>query len=172
MELTPERYDNTKKNFAALIAALEKRKLKYTVQSTDPDRPHVVISFTGEDLPLSLHIVMWGDRQVISILSAMPFHITEDRRMEAALAVTCANQRLIDGSFDLNMENGELRFRLTSTFLGTVMTEEAFIYMIYTAADTIDRYNDRFMLVNTGELSAEEFAAAEHHKSAAAQEEA
>lgn len=172
MELTPERLDNTKKNFATLISALEKRKLKYNIQSNEPDRPHVVLSFTGEDLPLSLHIVLWSDRQVVSILSAMPFHINENRRMEAALAVTHANQGLIDGSFDLNMQNGELRFRLTSTYMGTAMTEEAFLYMIYTSADTIDRYNDRFMLVNTGALSVEEFVAADRKPTDAPHEEA
>lgn len=161
MELTTQHIENTKKNFAVLIACLEQRKLKYTVESTDGERPHVLIHFTGNDLPMSLHIFLRADRQIISVLSAMPFRMKEEKRRDAAAAVAYANHGLIDGSFDLNMESGEIRFRMTSSYMDTTATESLFAYMIYMSADTIDRYNDRFMMLNTGAMELDGFIAAD-----------
>ncbi|MCQ2435231.1 MAG: YbjN domain-containing protein [Oscillospiraceae bacterium] len=161
MELTPEHLENAKQNFAVLLSCLEQRKLKYSVETPDGERPHVLIHFTGNDLPMSLHIIFRADRQIVSVLSAMPFRMTEEHRRDAAVAVAYANNGLIDGSFDLNMDTGEIRFRMTSSFMDMTATEAMFAYMIYMSAETIDRYNDRFMMLNTGAMSLDGFIAAD-----------
>ena len=140
---------------------LEHRKLKYTVQEQTPERTHVKIHFTGEDIPMTLHIILRADRQIVSVLSAMPFFITEAHRDDAAKAVAAANQGLIDGSFDLNLDTGEIRFRLTSCFIGTVLSEELYSYLMFVSAETIDRYNDRFCDLNTGNMNLERFLSAD-----------
>lgn len=170
MELTPEHIDNMQKNFAALIQSLENKKLKYSVESEDNDRAHVKISFTGNDLPMTLHILLRADRQIVSVISAMPFRIREEVRRDAAIAVTYANHGLIDGSFDMNMETGEIRFRLTSSFHNTLLHESLYQYLIYVSADTVDRYNDRFMMLNTGDMDLQGFIAADKKMEGSAEE--
>ena len=91
----------------------------------------------------------------------MPFVIAPERRSDAAMAVIAANHGLIDGSFDLNMQSGELYFRLTSAFMGTVLTEELFSYLMFVSAETIDRFNDRFEALNSGKLDLAGFLAAD-----------
>lgn len=161
MEDEQKRIETAAQNTEVLLAMLEHRKLKYTIEERTDVRTHIRIHFTGEDLPMTLHIILRTDRQIVSVLSVMPFRIDEARRNEAAIAVTAANHGLIDGSFDLNMQTGEIRFRLTSCFIGTVLSEALYAYLMFVSAETIDRYNDRFRDLNEGKLDLEGFLAAD-----------
>lgn len=161
MELDQTRIESTAKNTEQLLSMLEHKKLKYTVQERTDARTHILLHFTGEDLPMTLHIILRTDRQIASVFSVMPFQIAEERRTDAALAVTAANHGLIDGSFDLNMQTGEIRFRLTSCYIGTVLTEDLFSYLMFVSAETVDRYNDRFEALNNGTLDLEGFLRAD-----------
>ena len=161
MELDQTRIDNTAKNTEMLISMLEHKKLKYTVEEQTDARAHIRLHFTGEDLPITLHIILRTDRQIASVFSVMPFHISEERMTDAAIAVAAANHGLIDGSFDLNPQTGEIRFRLTSCYIGTVLTEALFSYLMFVSAETIDRYNDRFEALNNGKLDLEGFLKAD-----------
>ncbi|MBQ5334656.1 MAG: YbjN domain-containing protein [Oscillospiraceae bacterium] len=152
MEVTAERAALTKKNAEILISMLEHRKLRYAVEEQSDARTHIRISFTGNDLPMTLHIILRADRQIVSVLSAMPFKMAPERMHDAAVAVIAANHGLIDGSFDLNMQTGEIFFRLTTAYLGTTLTEELFSYLMFVSAETIDRFNDRFNDLNDGKL--------------------
>jgi hypothetical protein len=157
MEPDAQRIENTARNTEVLLAMLDHHNLKYTVEEQTDIRTRIRIHFTGEDLPMTLHIILRTDRQIASIYSVMPFEIKEERRNDAALAVTAANHGLIDGSFDLNMNTGEIRFRLTSCYIGTVLTEQLFSYLMFVSAETVDRYNDRFEKLNNGELDLDGF---------------
>ena len=157
MGLNPERAENTRKNAAALTAMLDRQNLMYTVEEESDARISIRIHFQGEDLPLTLHIVLRTDRQIATVFSVMPERFPESRLTEAALAVAVANQGLIDGSFDLNMKTGEVRFRLTSSYIETVLSEMLFSYLMYVSAETVDRYNDRFTALSRGEADLAEF---------------
>lgn len=157
MELDRIRIENAAKNAEVLIAMLEHRKLKYTVEERTDARTGIRLHFAGEDLPMTLYIILRADRQIATVFSAMPFQVAPEHRYDTAIAVLAANHGLIDGSFDLNMQTGEIRFRLTSCFIGTVLTEELFSYMMFVSAETVDRYNDRFKALNDGEMNLDVF---------------
>ena len=161
MEDEQKRIEIASQNTEVLLSMLDKRKLKYTIEERTEVRTHIRIHFTGEDLPMTLHIILRTDRQIVSVLSVMPFRISEERLNDAAIAVTAANHGLIDGSFDLNLQTGEIRFRLTSCFIGTVLSEALYAYLMFVSAETIDRYNDRFRDLNDGRLDLDGFLAAD-----------
>ncbi len=161
MEDEQKRMKNAAQNAEVLLAMLDHQKLKYTIEERTEVRTHIRIHFTGEDIPMTLHIILRTDRQIVSVLSVLPFKIGEARRQDAAIAVAAANHGLIDGSFDLNMQTGEIRFRLTSCFIETVLSEALYSYLMYVSAETIDRYNDRFRDLNEGKLNLEGFLAAD-----------
>ena len=161
MELDPSRIAGTEQNADILISMLNHRKLRYSIEEKTDTRTHIRIIFTGRDLPMTLHILLRTDKQIVSVLSAMPFKITPEKRSDAAFAVIAANHGLIDGSFDLNMQTGEIRFRLTSSYMETTLSETLFSYLMYVSAETIDRFNDRFEGLNNGTLTLEEFLAAD-----------
>ena len=161
--MTPDlsRIENMKQNAAVLTAMLDHRNLKYTVQEQTDARTHIRIRFSGADLPMTLHIILRADKQIASVFSVMPFAVAEERRKDAAVAVAAANHGLIDGSFDLNLSSGEIRFRLTSCFIDSVLSESLFSYLMFVSAETVDRYNDRFLALNSGDMTLEQFLAAD-----------
>lgn len=161
MTLDPNRIENTQKNAAVLTAMLDHRKLKYTVKEQTDARTHIRIHFAGEDMPMTLHIILRTDKQIASVISVLPFAVDEARRNEAAVAVAAVNHGLIDGSFDLSLKTGEIRFRLTSCYIGSVLSEALFTYLMFVSAETIDRYNDRFLALNNGEMTLDQFLAAD-----------
>ncbi len=152
---------STKQNTAVLIAMLEHKKLKYKIEEQTEERAHIRICFTGEDLPLTLHIILRADKQIATVFSVLPFHMQKEKIADAALAVAAANFGLIDGSFDLNPETGEIRFRLTSCYKSAVLSEELFSYLMFVSAETVDRYNDRFQSLNDGKMTLREFLSAD-----------
>ena len=106
---------------------------------------------------MTLHIILRSDKQIISVISPMPFRMKKEMIPDAALAVAAANHGLIDGSFDLNLYTGEIRFRLTSCYRGSLLSEELFSYLMFISAETVDQYNDRFQGLNDGTLDIQEF---------------
>lgn len=157
METDLEKSQTTAQNADCLIAMLEHKGLRYQIVQRTDAQTHIAVRFQGKDLPMTLHVVLRADRQIVSVYSAMPFAFPLERLQIAALACAAANHGMIDGSFDLDLETGELRFRLTSCYIDTVLSEALFSYLLYVSAETIDRYNDRFLLLSKGELELEDF---------------
>ena len=50
---------------------------------------------------------------------------------------------------------------LGMSFIGTVLSEALYAYLMFVSAETIDRYNDRFRDLNEGKLNLEGFLAAD-----------
>ena len=73
------------------------------------------------------------------------------------MAVCVANYGLINGSFDYDLSDGEIRFRLVSSYRESILSEALFNYMIVVSAGTVDDYNDKFLMVSNGMMSAEDF---------------
>lgn len=141
--------------------ALDAKDWKYTRHDED-----LVLTFgaRGDDLSMDFLLVVNPEAQVISVISLMPFKINEDKRVEAALAVCMANYGLVNGSFDYDISDGEIRFRLASSFRESILGEELINYMVLVAAGTIDKYNDKFLAVSTGVMSFEQFVEWEQKK--------
>ena len=137
-----------------LINMLNTRNWKYERHDDD-----LIIKsgIKGEDLPINFILLVKPQNQVVQFISSLPFNIPEDKRVEAAIAVCVANYGLIDGSFDYDVNDGEIRFRLTSSYRDSYLGADLFEYMIMCAASTVDDYNDRFFMLSKGMISIEDF---------------
>ena len=111
----------------------------------------------GEDLPIDFLVIVKPLNQVVQFLSSMPFNMPEDKRVEGALAICTANYGLVDGSFDYDLSDGQIVFRLTSSYRESLLSEALFEYMIMVSASTIDKYNDRFFMLAKGMITLEQF---------------
>ena len=111
----------------------------------------------GEDLPIDFLVIVKPRNQVVQFISSMPFNMPEDKRVEGALAICTANYGLVDGSFDYDLSDGQIVFRLTSSYRESLLSEALFEYMIMVSASTIDKYNDRFFMLAKGMITLEQF---------------
>ena len=117
----------------------------------------LTMTLQGDDLPQPTFVEVDDKRKIIQIVSPIPSHIPEDKRIDAAVAVSVANYGLANGSFDLDMNDGEIRYRVAQGFMGIEVSEELIGYMIAVIFQTTDKYNDRFFMLGKGLISLDKF---------------
>lgn len=76
---------------------------------------------------MEINIKVDSDRQLIVILSHLPFVIPENKRLDATVAVSVVNNKLVDGSFDYSIADGHMFFRMTSSFNESEIGNELFV---------------------------------------------
>ena len=121
------------------------------------DELKLMFGVGGDDIPMNFLIIIDADRQLVRLLSLLPFQMNSDKRVEGAIATCIINYVLADGSFDFDLDEGHIMFRLTASFRESLLGEELFKYMVSIACHTIDKYNDQLCDLNDGKISLEDF---------------
>ena len=149
-----EKKERAARVYATLCRAIENREWVYDKKEED-----LVVQFrvSGDDLPMYFTLVVDEGRQLIRLFSPMTFKMSEDKRIEGAIATSVATNALVDGAFDYNLEDGNICFRMTSCFWGSEIGEDVLQYMISCATHTVDDYNDMFQALDKGYLTLEAF---------------
>ena len=137
-----------------LCDKLDEMKLRYTKHEKD-----LVITFTvtGDDLPMQFVLNIDAKRELIRLISPLPVQFTGEKKVEACIATSQANYTLADGSFDFDFKEGTIYFRMTSSYVDSLISKDLFAYMISVACLTVDEYNDKFLMLSKGMLALEEF---------------
>lgn len=152
-----------KEVYDSLCELLDEMELHYTKDDEDAYDGDLVLRFTmaGDDLPMRFIFVIDPDRQLIRVMSPLPFTTSEEKRLDMAIAVCVASRGLPDGSFDYDISDGTVTFRQTVSFRESKIGKALFLYLLHWSNSTVDRYNDRLFAVSKGLMSLEDFIAAE-----------
>lgn len=140
--------------FTTLCDVMERRGWKYENDEKDLT-VHFIVS--GDDIPMQFILVIDAERQLIRLMSPLPFKMSEDKRIDGAIATCAASFGLADGSFDYDLTEGRIIFRMTASFRESLIGEELFHYMIECSCVTVDEYNDKFLAIDKGLLSVSDF---------------
>ncbi len=146
--------EQAKDAFATLCRTLDKHEWSY---NKDDENLSLKCGAQGDDLPMEFTIKVDADRMLVMLASHLPFVIQEDKRIDVAIAVSAVNNVLADGCFDYDIATGHLFFRMTNSFMESVLSEEVFAYLLFCSCHTIDEYNDKFLMLAKGMLSIEQF---------------
>ncbi len=139
--------------YKTLCEMLEEREWHY---EKDDEALNINCGAQGDDLPMDILIEVDKERQLITLLSQMPYSIPENRRTEIAVAVCQANNGMVDGSFDYDCLSGDIIFRITSSYRESLIGKELLAYMLMCACYTIDEYNDKFLIVAKNSMTYDE----------------
>ena len=140
--------------FDTLCQALESFNYRY---QKNEDELVVKFGVIGDDLPMNFIVKIDDERELVSLFSALPVRFKNDKRVEGSIATNAVNYLLADGSFDYDLRDGEVTFRMTSSYRDSMIGTEMLKYMIDISIQTVDRYNDKLFLVNQGILDFEDF---------------
>ena len=143
-----------RKHYERLCQALDEREWNY---EKEEDKLLVHFGVSGDDIPMNMVIFIDQDREVVRLYSPMGFQVDEDKRIEMALASCTATYGLADGSFDFNMGDGNIIFRMSHSYRDSQLGVQFFHYMISCACATVDDYNDKFLAIANGVLSIGDF---------------
>ncbi len=144
--------------YDTLCRALENKGWHY-----EKEEEKFVVHFgvNGDDIPMKMFMLVDVDRQLIRLLSPLPFNFAEDKRIDGALAVCAASYGLTNGSFDYDISDGSVTFRMVQPFDGCIIGEALFDYMISLSCSIVDKYNDTFLAINKGLVSVTDFISKE-----------
>ena len=124
---------------------------------SDDQKLRIECGAKGEDLPIELNIHFDVEKQLIMILSKLPFDIAEDKRVDAVVAICAINNALVDGCFDYDINTGTVFFRITNSFLDSFMSKEVCMTLLYKVCKMVDDYNDKLLMLAKGMLTIEQF---------------
>ncbi|GHU68438.1 hypothetical protein AGMMS49983_21080 [Clostridia bacterium] len=144
------------KVYATLVNYFDGKGFSHT---DEPEELVLRCTFKTDDLPADLRFKIIGELDLIHLLSTIPVQLSADRIEEGCLAACSASNDLFDGNFIVNSEDGSIVYKLSYYYTGSIIGEEMIDYMLDMGLAMIDRYNDRFLLLQKGLLSAAEFVA-------------
>jgi len=122
----------------------------------NPNSGAISLRIPGRVGILDVSIFVNENMNVLLLFVSSFYRVQPDRRGEIAELITRANYGLNIGCFELDMSDGEIRFRMSS-FLDEVNITDSFIRRIIGVAATIyDHYLPEIMLVDFGEIDIDE----------------
>lgn len=136
--------------YECVAQMLDEKQYKY---KRDDENLEIRIVLRGEDIPMDFSLKIDSERDLVIFSSILPFKIKGESLVAAAVAVCNINYYLADGSFDLDVRDGELSFKLTSSYKDSLLSKESLTYMFELACFTLDKYNDKLLFVNEGQMS-------------------
>ena len=150
-----EKYDaNALAVFDTVCRALDGENLKYDTNKKDMI---VYLSARGEDLPIDVIFKVDAGRGVLTVFSPLDTKAKEEKMVEFAVAVNAANFSLVNGSFDYDISDGKIMFRMAQPYLNGNISEKVVMYLFYCVFSTVDEYNDRFLMLDKGMIDLSKF---------------
>ncbi|MBO7292727.1 MAG: YbjN domain-containing protein [Clostridia bacterium] len=123
----------------------------------DDEKMIIQSGIKGEDFPIRFLLIVNDRNEVIQFVSSLPFQMPEDMRVDGAIAVAVANYGMVDGCFDYDLNDGEIRFRLTTAFRDGTIGPDLVEYIIGVSAAMVEKYNDRFFMLAKKMMTIEQF---------------
>ncbi len=143
-----------KQVYNTLCEAIERRDWNF---GKDEEKLLVHFGVRGDDIPMNFILVVDASRQLVRLMSPMPYKMSEEKRMEGAIAACAASYGMIDGSFDYDLSDGSIVFRMTASFIESAIGEGLLQYMISCSCVMVDKYNDQFLAIDKGLMSIADF---------------
>ncbi len=150
-----------KSAFATLCRYLDGDDWRY-----EKDEENLVVSLRaqGEDLPIEAIVKIEEERETVRFMSRMPCKVPEDKRIDMAIAVSIANNLLVEGNFDYDITDEKIIFVSVNSIAGSVLGEKAFAHIVLRGFNCIDEYNDKFLMLSKGMMTLEQFIEGENKK--------
>ncbi len=127
----------------------------------DEEKLSVFGTIGGEDIPVRFIMKANPNNSTISFFSFLPFKTDASKRVDMAMAVSVANFGLANGSFDYNIKDGTIIFRIGVPMLGLEITEKFITHMFILGVKTTDKYNEKFLQISLGSLDFQTFLESE-----------
>lgn len=100
------------------------------------------------------------EQEQVTFYSVLPFRIEDAQRVDAMTFVTLANYGLILGNFELDLADGEIRFKTSVDVEGSVLTPDLMRPVVQANIAMMRRYFGGFEALVAGTATAAEAVAA------------
>lgn len=143
-----------KEMYQIVCDALDARDWRY---GKDEEKLLVHYGVNGDDIPMDFILYVDAERQLIRLMSPMKMKMSEDKRVEGAIATCVASYGMADGCFDYDMTEGRIVFRLVASYRESRIGQGLIQYMISCAIAMVDHYNHQFLALDKGMIDIQKF---------------
>ena len=140
--------------YKTLCQTLDNMKWHYTKEE---DKLIIRTSAVGQDLSMKLFMKIDADKQVMYLKSPMPFEVPAYAREKIMTAVIMANYTMLNGSFEMDLSDGYLAFKMVVPYMESIISEKVCHYMITLSCSMTDKFNDKFKALVDGTMTLNEF---------------
>ena len=139
--------------YKLLCDMLDQRKVRY--EKNDKD---LIVRFemAGEKLPIRILMLVDKNRNLLKVLSPLPFVVPEDKRQDMAFVVNALNNQLPEGNFDYECTTGRIGFKITSCFEDCEISARVPEYLLFLAGSVVDQFNEKLLAFSKGTVSFEQ----------------
>lgn len=134
--------------------ALDDFGLKY---DKDDEKRIIDLQFVGNDIPISVRFFVNASLENTALYSILPFNVPEEKVLETAYLLNHINNRILDGSFEMNISAKTILFRINNSYVGCMISKESFDALFRKAANTVDRFNEKLKAFVEDEITVEQF---------------
>ena len=142
--------------YKTLCQTLDNMRWRY---SKEEDKFVVRTMAIGKDLTMDFFIKIDPERQLMYLKSPMPFEVPKVSRDTLGKAVLMANYTMLNGSFEYDLSDGYLVFKLVVPYMESMLSEHVCHYMIMVSCEMTDKFNDKFKALVDGKMTLDEFEA-------------
>jgi hypothetical protein len=141
-----------------VIDYLDSREIPYVV---DESGSIVSMLSASDNGPWAVFIAMLEADDQVVVHSAFNPPVPEEARLALALFLTRVNYGILHGNFELDLDDGELRYKTSIDVRGAELTESLFENVMIANVSMFDRYVPAIESVVRGEDPAVAIAAIE-----------
>jgi hypothetical protein len=117
------------------------------------DESVVTTGFEGSNGRWACYAVVLEDQQRVLFYSLHPEHVAPEARPAMAELLTRVNFELVLGNFEIDLDDGETRFRTSLDVEGSELTDELLRQVIYANVSTMDHFAPAIYAVASGQSS-------------------
>ena len=113
-------------------------------------------AFAGTSATIGIVAQVREDLEIALLYSVPPLRVPEDRRVEVAQYLTRANYGLLIGNFELDMDDGEVRYKTAIDVENAELSDALIAGMVRANCATTDRYFPGLVAIVHGGATASE----------------
>ena len=140
--------------YELIATTLDNMDLRY---DRHDDELVIHLGAKGDDMNHDMLLFVLEKQEVISFVERLPFHLDPEKADEIAKAVCNINNQLVLGGFTYKAGAENMNFELSIPYGGSVIGEETIRRILMNAVHAVEEYDDKFLALNKGYLSSEEF---------------
>lgn len=116
------------------------------------DGMKVAFQIEADDTPIVFSVVIDAERRLIRMIAGYSITFPKERRLDGAIATCSTNRNLVAGGFDYDYETGAVVFRISTSFAGSIISPDVFLYMVHRAYSACVLYDKKLEQLAKGEL--------------------
>lgn len=148
---------NALANYKTIVKACNELNLNFKQEDDEMTVSFGMHNGNQNDVNMQFEFKCDVERQLLSVMSILPFQVPDDKKTTIAVLTCCVNYKLAEGCFDFSMNDGVILFRYTANFGESLLSTELIKRALRLCVYTVDEYNDKLRDVAEGKMDIDEF---------------